>query len=413
MTRRERSPHRGFIGIVAMAICAIVLAYGIVVAAVRVVVGPDPCRDQIPPRDEELYEAPASPPGGGAVGLSLGPTTSCAAMRDGATYCWGDVVGTLSIDGRVSSERRPRAGRARLRCGAEKCDGSTITIGENGNCVRSLEGKVLCEPAGQAAPFPGVTLDAVGSVSIGATGACAIREGRLWCWDHDGTAPGAPVGRLPTEVDGAPPDLKAVALGGGILCVLTRAGGVACAARGRGRYVFLPIDVGPAKRVTAGAHHACAVTRDGHVKCWGSNSSGELGDGSEEARQSPSTVVGIVERVTEIDAAESRTCVATEAGHVYCWGGVGACVRRCDDRSVIAVPTPQQVPIEEAVEVRLGRDHACARKRDGTVACWGDNRRHQVSAFVPFDDYGYSIDRCDVTRRLDLPGSDYPVAVRW
>ncbi len=390
------------------------LASGILVTAVNLVLGPDPCREQTPTRDEALFEAPKTPPSGGAVSLSLGPTTSCATMRDGSNYCWGDVP--ASTEATAPAARRPHARQVRLSCGGTAdCLRSTLMVGENGHCVRSIEGKLMCEPAGQAAPFPGCTLDAVASVAVGTRGACAVRESRLWCWGQDGAVVGARVGHQPTKIDEAPPDLAAVALGSDRVCVLTRQGDVACGASGKDeRLVFRPIDVGgPAARVTAGAHHACALTRDGHVRCWGSNGNGELGDGTQEPRESVSAVVGIAQQVTDIDAAESRTCATTEAGHVYCWGEVGTCGTRCAQRSFFSVPTPSKVPIENVVEVRLGRDHACARKRDGAVECWGDNRRHQVSAFVPFDDYGYSLDRCDITQRLDLPGSDFPVAVRW
>ncbi len=37
----------------------------------------------------------------------------------------------------------------------------------------------------------------------------------------------------------------------------------------------------------AGTYHTCVTHRDGHVQCWGSNNSGELGDGSTTSRTLP------------------------------------------------------------------------------------------------------------------------------
>src|SRR5580700_576202 len=39
--------------------------------------------------------------------------------------------------------------------------------------------------------------------------------------------------------------------------------------------------------VAAGGEHACAASADGAVLCWGSNGAGELGDGSHEDRAAP------------------------------------------------------------------------------------------------------------------------------
>jgi alpha-tubulin suppressor-like RCC1 family protein len=40
--------------------------------------------------------------------------------------------------------------------------------------------------------------------------------------------------------------------------------------------VALPV----ARALAAGAAHSCAALADGRIRCWGSNASGQLGDGS-------------------------------------------------------------------------------------------------------------------------------------
>jgi hypothetical protein len=87
-------------------------------------------------------------------------------------------------------------------------------------------------------------------------------------------------------------------------------------------------------------------------------------------------------------------CAVTDAGAVMCWGsndhglpGRGNVERVPYARAVVG---DAQSPFGDAVEVRLGFDSACARKRDGSVWCWGDNAVGQAgfafhdSTEVPF-----------------------------
>lgn len=70
-------------------------------------------------------------------------------------------------------------------------------------------------------------------------------------------------------------------------------------------------------------------------------------------------------------------CAVTDAGEILCWGSSdnGLLGRGNGDRSPFAraVLADAQAPFTDAAEVRLGLDSACARKRDGSVWCWGDN----------------------------------------
>lgn len=87
-------------------------------------------------------------------------------------------------------------------------------------------------------------------------------------------------------------------------------------------------------------------------------------------------------------------CAVTTSGAVLCWGSGdnGLLGRGASDRAPFARPVlaDAQTPFAEAVEVRLGFDSACARARDGSVWCWGDNSVAQAgfafaeSTNVPF-----------------------------
>ncbi|MFZ9896102.1 MAG: biotin transporter BioY, partial [Candidatus Limnocylindrus sp.] len=69
----------------------------------------------------------------------------------------------------------------------------------------------------------------------------------------------------------------------------------------------------------AGGLHTCSVDWDGTVECWGSNSMGQLADGSTVNKSSP-VVAGVPSRVNTISAGNKHTCVLTMSGTVYCAG---------------------------------------------------------------------------------------------
>ena len=45
--------------------------------------------------------------------------------------------------------------------------------------------------------------------------------------------------------------------------------------------------------IAGGGFHTCAASADGTVTCWGSNDSGQLGDGTTMNRGAPAPVEGV------------------------------------------------------------------------------------------------------------------------
>ena len=117
-------------------------------------------------------------------------------------------------------------------------------------------------------------------------------------------------------------------------------------------------------------YFACAVTGRGGLKCWGSNAHGQLGNGTFDKAQDATSVTGLDANVTDVTAGTDHAC-AVVSGGVQCWGrndkwqlGNGL----IEDRL-----TPIAVSgLSGIVSVSAGRAHTCALSQAGAVYCWGD-----------------------------------------
>jgi alpha-tubulin suppressor-like RCC1 family protein len=71
--------------------------------------------------------------------------------------------------------------------------------------------------------------------------------------------------------------------------------------------------------ISAGIGHSCAV-RNQTLLCWGWNSHSQLGDGTFVNRNTPTPVLGIPEGVSQSGGGVRHTCALTISGRVFCWG---------------------------------------------------------------------------------------------
>jgi alpha-tubulin suppressor-like RCC1 family protein len=122
--------------------------------------------------------------------------------------------------------------------------------------------------------------------------------------------------------------------------------------------------------IDAGDFHACAVLSDQTLRCWGVNSSGELGNGSVGADSPTPVAVNGLTNVLAVAGGYGRTCAVLTSGTVRCWGKLAG----------IAQGTPQAVPgLTSATAISVGINHMCAINA-GAVSCWGDNKYGQLGA---------------------------------
>src|SRR6185503_858104 len=165
---------------------------------------------------------------------------------------------------------------------------------------------------------------------------------------------------------------------------------------------LVPVDVaGLSANVVAistGSNHACAVTQEGAVKCWGQNGSGQLGDGSTTSRLVPVDVVGLSSGVVKIALGFRHTCAITAAGGVKCWGTNGA--GQLGDNwgeSYSSVPVDVIGLPSKAIAIAAAFAHTCALLEGGAVECWGWNLHGELgngsaedTSPVPVDVVGLS-----------------------
>jgi alpha-tubulin suppressor-like RCC1 family protein len=183
--------------------------------------------------------------------------------------------------------------------------------------------------------------------------------------------------------------IQAIAPGDQHTCALTAAGGVKCwggnsnGQMGNGTYgseskQLIPADVpgltSGVVAITAGSYHTCAINSSGGVKCWGDNTNGQLGDGTQfNIRASPVDVLGLSSGVQAIDAGEFHTCVLTTADGVKCWGS------NLNGKLGDGTETWRQSPVDVVglslgvIAIDIGRQHSCALMATGGIKCWGSN----------------------------------------
>lgn len=345
---------------------------------------------------------PLGEPSGSALAVTCGAAHTCAWSIDHRLSCWGaNQYGQLGSSSDAGSALPIRVPDPTFRVTATSA-GDVHTCALEGSPGRvscwgdHISGQLGGDSAG-AALGARVDLRALGdqvlAIGTGEQSSCALGiSGRVSCWgansaDECGVGSGDPVIRTPVEVHGLPRDIVAIAVGGSHACALSSEGAVRCWGSNEFGQLGVPsrqagglreaVDLPNIVAITAGWNHSCALTAAGRVKCWGNNSFGQLGDRSTRDSSNPVDVFA-VDGVARLAAGpvSHMTCALNTTGNAKCWGFASSDLVRgwSAEDGPIAIPG-----LDFALEsVAMGPRHACAVTRTGYLLCWGNNDDGQL-----------------------------------
>ncbi len=287
--------------------------------------------------------------------LAAGPGHNCALTASGAGRCWG------------------QNGAGQLGNGTQTDESSPVETSQLSGMVRDI--------------------------SVGLEHTCVLNAvGGVRCWGANTSGQlgvdGLQASLSPVEVTGLGSGVSALSSGWQHTCLLTLAGGVKCWGKnahgqlGNGTTVDsrVPVDVSGlnfgVKAISAGAEHTCALTALGAVKCWGRNTSGELGNGSNLDSALAQDVSGLSAGARSVaaggDATAAHSCAVTVSGAVVCWGSNDSGQLGDGTTSSSNVPVTVQGLTYGMRAVTTGGRHACALSAVGGMVCWGDNQFGQL-----------------------------------
>jgi alpha-tubulin suppressor-like RCC1 family protein len=373
-----------------------------------------------------------------AVAISATETHTCALLDNGTVRCWGEndfgQLGYGNSNDIGDNETPASVGPVDIGAGRH---GVAISAGKYFTCVTMDTGTVRCWGEGaygllgngdttrigdNETPGSGKPADlgnghgALEAVA-GGSHTCALFDlGTVRCWGNgadgrlgygntatigDDESPGA-VG--PVELG----ERSAVqlAVGESHTCALLDDGTVIC--WGKGAYGQLgygntndigddetpaemaAVDLGgeSAIAIAAGANHSCALTAIGAVRCWGLNSSGQLGYGNTlniGDDETPGSVLpaNVGQNAIGISAGANHTCARLVDGTLRCWGlGTSGRLGYANTNTIGDNETPSTAGAisvgRSATAIAAGGSHTCTRFDDGGVRCWGLNTHGQL-----------------------------------
>ena len=140
------------------------------------------------------------------------------------------------------------------------------------------------------------------------------------------------------------------------------------------------------KQISAGTSHTCAIASDDKAYCWGAGSSGQLGNSSTTNSLIPVAVntTGVLagKTIKQISAYGFHACAVASDNKAYCWGrgDLGQLGNNSTTNSSIpvAVNTTGVLAGKTIKQISAGSFHTCAIASDNKAYCWGSGTSGQL-----------------------------------
>jgi alpha-tubulin suppressor-like RCC1 family protein len=328
----------------------------------------------------------------GVTAIAAGDEHACAVTSTGAVKCWGwNITGQLG-DGTTNNSAIP------VTVAGLTGVAKAVTAGEWHTCALKTDGSIQCwgdNRWGQLGGGPNVLVSGpASSIESGSLHVCAVLVGgEVQCWGSneygqlgDGTTTNRPI---PVTVAGLPGGAAGLSAGYDHSCAVLTSGFLRCWGRnttgqlGDGTTTdrHNPVEVSNLTAVfsvSGGIGHSCALLQGGGLQCWGENYSGELGNGTTNSSLVPVAVTGLDQGMKAVSAGGAYTLALAVDGTVKAWGsntygqlGNGAPLWSNLPLDVAGLPLDKKI-------VATGYDYTCALLYQGGVRCWGDNRVGQL-----------------------------------
>ncbi len=296
------------------------------------------------------YVATKNFSGSGVLSLtiSLGFYHGCAILSNGATKCWGtntygQLGNALSYDGATPDPLDADLNPVKFTSNPVGLDSLTLPALTTPASVYRLDGSsaatTAISVATPRAPYDWATC-------------AALQTGQVKCWGKN-------------TVGGAGTYL----LGDGDTSLHYYAAPVNPVLR-----LDTGLAISTAVQVVGADYSFCARLQNGSVLCWGVGTI--LGNGSVEGRSKAVQVTGLSgstsdNRAIDISMSKDTACAVVESGKVYCWGS-GSSGQMGNGTTGGTNPAPVEVTgISSAVQVSVGYYFVMARLSDGSVKAWG------------------------------------------
>jgi alpha-tubulin suppressor-like RCC1 family protein len=272
----------------------------------------------------------------------------------------------------------------------------------SGTCAITLIGELWCWGAGYdgqlgiAGGFHLQEVVQVGtssswtSVSTGQSHSCGLQGDALWCWGSNNY--GQLVNQQPF-VRVPPYQLSTgwnqVVTSDAHTCAIRSDGQLLCWGQGENSVLGTGATVNEnvPQLVTAGINNwrtvatnvltTCAIQTDDTLWCWGANSTGQVGDGTQAVRSSP-VQIDATRKWKSVDVAVYHTCAIDSAGAPYCWG-LDEVGEAGGTSTFVPLPVTGAPPLET---IDIGIDHSCGRTAAGQMFCWGSSEVGQLGSTI-------------------------------